>query len=155
MSLLNATTASVVRLTIQNDKNFKLTNSVRVQPCSSQVVQFSVSLNHFHYKSRSVTSNFMNQIGKLDQGNYKFVAEGQTGVTFSNEISIDLPSKNQSVFIQTDKAMYKPGDKVKFRVLVLDSDTKPATVSNMNVFITVNGSIFNERGNCTDDFFRM
>lgn len=97
----------------------------------------------------------MNQIGKLDQGNYKFVAEGQTGVTFSNEISIDLPSKNQSVFIQTDKAMYKPGDKVKFRVLVLDSGTKPATVSNMNVFITVNGSIFNERGNCTDDFFRM
>lgn len=79
----------------------------------------------------------MNQIGNLDQGNYKLIAEGQGGLTFTNEISINLPTKNQSVFIQTDKAMYKPGDKVKFRVLVLDSDTKPATVNNMNVFITV------------------
>lgn len=79
----------------------------------------------------------MNQIGKLDQGNYKLIAEGQRGLNFSNEISLNLPTKNESVFIQTDKAMYKPGDKVRFRVLVLDSDTNPATVNNMNVFITV------------------
>ncbi len=78
----------------------------------------------------------------MDPGNYKLVAEGQRGLTFTNEISIGLPSKNQSIFIQTDKAMYKPGDKVKFRVIVLDSETNPSNVNNMNVFITVSQSIF-------------
>ncbi|KAJ6643551.1 CD109 antigen [Pseudolycoriella hygida] len=116
VSLLDASQPSFVTLTIQNDKNFKLMNSILVQPRSSQVVQFD--------------------IGNLDEGNYKLKAEGRRGFTFSNEMAINLPSKNQSVFIQTDKAMYKPGDIVKFRVLVLDSDTKPATVKNLNIFIT-------------------
>lgn len=73
----------------------------------------------------------------MDEGNYKLIAESQSGLTFTNEMSISLPSKSQSIFIQTDKAMYKPGDKVKFRVLVLDSNTNPITVTNMKVFITV------------------
>lgn len=29
------------------------------------------------------------------------------------------------MFIQTDKAIYKPGDKVQFRVIVIDAETKP------------------------------
>lgn len=65
------------------------------------------------------------------------VAEGPVGLPFINEMFINLPSKNQSIFIQTDKAMYKPGDKVKFRVLVLDSESNPAIVNKMDVFITV------------------
>lgn len=65
------------------------------------------------------------------------IAEGQTGVAFTTETTINLPSKNQSILIQTDKAMYKPGDKVKFRVLVINSDTIAATINKMNVFITV------------------
>lgn len=45
------------------------------------------------------------------------------------------------MLIQTDKAVYKPGDEVKFRVLVLDSDTKPYKFKRMNVaFIDVNGN---------------
>ncbi|KAG4076804.1 hypothetical protein HA402_009150 [Bradysia odoriphaga] len=116
VSLHNAATSSFLKLTIQNDKSFKLTNTVLVPQRSSKVVQFS--------------------IGNLDEGNYKLIAESQTGLTFTKEISISLPSKNLSVLIQTDKAMYKPGDKVKFRVLVLNSDTNPTTINNMNVFIT-------------------
>lgn len=76
----------------------------------------------------------------MDEGNYKLIAEGQTGLTFTKEIALSMPSKSQSILIQTDKAMYKPGDTVKFRALVLDSDTKPATVSKMDVFITVRHS---------------
>lgn len=30
-------------------------------------------------------------------------------LTFSNETSIDYEAKSISIFIQTDKAMYKPG----------------------------------------------
>jgi CD109 antigen len=37
--------------------------------------------------------------------------------------------------IQTDKAVYKPGDKVQFRVLVLDAKTKPYQLKNINVNI--------------------
>jgi CD109 antigen len=41
--------------------------------------------------------------------------------------------KQYSVFIQTDKPKYKPGDKVNFRVLVIDSETKPFDYDNMKV----------------------
>lgn len=40
--------------------------------------------------------------------------------------------------MQTDKALYKPGDKVNFRVLVLDLNLKPGAIrGDMKVFITV------------------
>lgn len=75
------------------------------------------------------------------QGNYKFIAECESEdpseSPYKNETSLTLKTKLQSVFIQTDKAKYKPGGKVKFRVLVLDVDLKPATIVKMNVFITV------------------
>lgn len=82
-------------------------------------------------------NNSFCQIGKLDPGNYKLVAEGPAELPFVKEILINFPSKNQSVFIQTDKAMYKPGDKVKFRVLVLDSELNPGIINKMDVYITV------------------
>jgi CD109 antigen len=37
------------------------------------------------------------------------------------------------VFIQTDKPLYKPGDKVKFRVLLIDSEMKAFKVAKMKV----------------------
>ena len=33
--------------------------------------------------------------------------------------------KKYSVFIQTDKGVYKPGDEVLYRILILDLDSKP------------------------------
>lgn len=41
------------------------------------------------------------------------------------------------MFVQTDKAVYKPGDTVRFRVLVLDPNTKPLPkVDTVKVHIT-------------------
>lgn len=40
------------------------------------------------------------------------------------------------MFIQTDKAVYKPGDKVQFRVLVVNSETKPVVPTNVQIFIS-------------------
>lgn len=61
-----------------------------------------------------------------------------SGITFTNESNINLHKKIQTVLIQTDKAMYKPGDKVNFRVLVLDLNLKPGAIrGNMKIFITV------------------
>lgn len=45
--------------------------------------------------------------------------------------------KKSSIFIQTDKPVYKPSDLGRFRVLILDEDTKPLqNLSNVQIFIT-------------------
>uniref|UniRef100_A0A1Y9H2W1 CD109 antigen n=1 Tax=Anopheles dirus TaxID=7168 RepID=A0A1Y9H2W1_9DIPT len=64
-------------------------------------------------------------IGDIPQSTYKLVAEGLSGLTFKNETNLEYQQKSFSVFIQTDKSIYKPGDTVRFRVLVLDPNTKP------------------------------
>lgn len=69
---------------------------------------------------------------------YKFVAEGVSGIIFKNESRLNVESKNVSIFIQTDKAIYKPGETIKFRVLVLDYELKPVTLtkdSPLNVYL--------------------
>lgn len=63
-----------------------------------------------------------------------------TGNTeFERSVDLDLNTKKFSVFVQTDKSIYKPADKVQFRVLVLDSNTRPYSVSKVEVFITDGG----------------
>lgn len=74
----------------------------------------------------------------LPGNEYKLVAEGTAGIIFKNETEINLNEKSFSVLVQTDKAIYKPGDTVRFRVLVLDPNMKPATIKGaLNIFITV------------------
>lgn len=72
-------------------------------------------------------------------GTYKLKAEGVSGIMFKNESNIDFHAKSFSVLIQTDKSIYKPGDTVRFRVLVLDPNMKPATKIKgpIKIFITV------------------
>lgn len=59
---------------------------------------------------------------------YKLVAEGLSGLHFRNESQLRVQSKNVSIFIQTDKAIYKPSEAIKFRILVLDDKLKPVTL---------------------------
>lgn len=56
------------------------------------------------------------------------------------------------IFIQTDKPAYKPGEKVRLRVVVVDRDLKPFHVNNIAIKITdpLNQIIFN-----FDDAFDM
>lgn len=63
-----------------------------------------------------------------------------TGAAFEKSAELDLNTKKYSVFVQTDKSIYKPADKVQFRVLVLDSNTKPFPTSDVKVFITDGGN---------------
>lgn len=51
-----------------------------------------------------------------------------------------MNTKKYSVFIQTDKAVYKPSDKVQFRILILNADTKPFMPSHVEVFISDSAS---------------
>lgn len=52
---------------------------------------------------------------------------------------MDLNTKKYSIFVQTDKSIYKPADKIQFRVLVLDSNTRPFAASNAQIFVTDGG----------------
>lgn len=52
------------------------------------------------------------------------------------EQDIKVIPQRYSVFIQTDKAFYKPTDTVNYRVLVLDAEMKPYQFNNMIVAFT-------------------
>lgn len=73
-------------------------------------------------------------------GYIKFIAEGISGINFKNFTLLNVESKNYSIFIQTDKAIYKPSESIKFRILVLDFDLKPIELEEkwLKVFIMVN-----------------
>jgi len=62
-----------------------------------------------------------------------------TGDDFNTSRRIEIVKKQFSVFIQTDKSIYKPADKVQFRVLLLDADTRPFNASKVKIFITDGG----------------
>lgn len=57
---------------------------------------------------------------------------------FSNSTRLSFDSKRMTVFIQTDKTVYKPKQEVKFRVVTLFSDFKPLKTP-VNIQIMVSG----------------
>ncbi|XP_072711400.1 CD109 antigen [Ciconia boyciana] len=69
-------------------------------------------------------------------GNYELLVEGHADGRriFSNRTSLMYMSKSISVFIQTDKAMYKPGQDVMFRIVTFYPDLKPYKAS-LNIYI--------------------
>lgn len=53
-------------------------------------------------------------------------AEGLSGIIFTNETQLHYEPKQHTVLVQTDKSIYKPGDLIHYRVLLLDANLKPA-----------------------------
>lgn len=58
-------------------------------------------------------------------------------MNFFNSTELEYIHKSYSVFIQTDKAIYKPGHKVQFRAVVLNSHLKPSVTGALDIHITV------------------
>lgn len=75
------------------------------------------------------------EIGDWGPGKYKITAEGSGGLNFFNETDLTYEHKSYSVFMQTDKAVYKPGQKVLFRVIVVDPYLLPTVTGAMDVYI--------------------
>jgi CD109 antigen len=67
---------------------------------------------------------------------YMLEVTGVSGFKFKSNKALHLNTKKCSVFVQTDKAIYKPSDLVQFRILVVDSETKPYDTSNVVIYIT-------------------
>lgn len=66
--------------------------------------------------------------------------KSETEIVFSNRTRLTFDSKRISVFIQTDKVIYKPKQEVKFRVLTLFSDLKPYKTP-VDIYIKVSGRL--------------
>nr|BAR45594.1 thioester-containing protein 1 [Niponia nodulosa] len=69
-------------------------------------------------------------------GSCELTVSGDKGIVFKRSASLGFNSKTSSVFIQTDKAIYQPGQLVQFRVLVVDPNLRPSQTDDLNVFIT-------------------
>lgn len=66
------------------------------------------------------------QLGKLNlYARHRLFVEALSGLECVHNASLGIETKNVSIFIQTDKAMYKPEEVIHFRVLVLDSKLRP------------------------------
>ncbi|XP_068084683.1 CD109 antigen isoform X2 [Anabrus simplex] len=95
---------------------FQVSDVVTVQPYTTQLAKL--------------------EIGDLGPGSYNLTARGVSGLEFENSTVLDYIHKSYSVFIQTDKAIYKPGHKVNFRVIALNSHLRPSIKSALDVYIT-------------------
>ncbi|RWS21207.1 CD109 antigen-like protein, partial [Leptotrombidium deliense] len=82
-------------------------------------------------------------IGDLDiNKKYKLNVYGNGSFNFNHTTYLHLESKTTHVFIQTDKAMYKPSQTVMFRTIVVNEELKP--IINQSVVIQIedpNGNI--------------
>ena len=52
----------------------------------------------------------------LHSGAYDIKVTGSGGLSFTNETSLHYQAKSISIFIQTDKAMYKPGQTGRYQL---------------------------------------
>lgn len=62
------------------------------------------------------------------EGTYKLKIEGRTEtdeIVFANETSLEFSQKSITIFVQTDKPIYRQGQVVKFRTVPITTDLKP------------------------------
>lgn len=62
-------------------------------------------------------------------GNYKLWIEGNVqnyfgGTAFHNETSLDFEQRSMTIFVTTDKPVYKQGQTVRFRAMPITTDLK-------------------------------
>ncbi|KMY88821.1 CD109 antigen isoform X3 [Drosophila simulans] len=130
--------------TLRSNSKYNVVVSVHKADAPSQI---KVSLNGPSYNETKQielppmsTQNVEFEVPKLATGNYNLTAEGLSGVVFKNSTKLNYADEKPSVFVQTDKATYKPADLVQFRILFLDENTRPAKIEKpISVIITDGG----------------
>uniref|UniRef100_A0A182U5C8 TEP1-F n=1 Tax=Anopheles melas TaxID=34690 RepID=A0A182U5C8_9DIPT len=85
------------------------------------------------FMSRIVSFDIPNIVSPVD---IKLTMVGQRGFSFHEEEHLVHRSKSISGLIQIDKPVFRPGDLVKFRAIVLDTELKPPVrIKSVNVTI--------------------
>ncbi|XP_011158223.1 CD109 antigen isoform X2 [Solenopsis invicta] len=100
---------------LDTGKIFNISRTVVVEPYSTHILRLD--------------------IGETTPGKYKLTARGLSGIDFHKSKDIEYVHKSYSVFIQTDRAIYKPGHKVMFRCIILDSRLRPSIVGPTEVYV--------------------
>lgn len=97
-----------LRLSLHGEPLFELSENVELAPNESKMVYFMPPKLSTQYECR-------------------LKVEGLKGIQLSNATTLQVEDYDNSlkVYIQTDKGIYKPGDVVQFRVVVLDEHLKP------------------------------
>ncbi|XP_061400995.1 alpha-2-macroglobulin-like [Musca vetustissima] len=109
VTLHNATEPATIRCGIIGP-SYNQTENIVLQPFESQQIDFMPT--------------------KLKRGTHMFYAEGLNGLSFKNETLLYVEENaGPKIYIQTDKAIYKPLDLAQFRVVILDEHTRPLNVT--------------------------
>ena len=84
------------------------------------------------------------RIGELGQGTYSLTARGTFPLTFDQSQRINYVHKGYSVFIQTDKAVYRPGNTVRFRAVVVTPNLRYDSykISKQNPWLSLSLHLF-------------
>lgn len=77
------------------------------------------------------------QTWNIPNGNYKLSATGLEFLEIYDEKYLTYISKHFSIFVQTDKAIYKADDTIRFRLFAINSKTLPYAVQGSPV-VTIN-----------------
>uniref|UniRef100_A0A182I5M6 TEP1-F n=1 Tax=Anopheles arabiensis TaxID=7173 RepID=A0A182I5M6_ANOAR len=87
-------------------------------------------------RSNSIRMISFSMPDNLSTGDYKITIDGQQGFNFHMETDLFYLKKSVAGLIHVDKPVFKPGDTVNFRVIVLDTELKPpARVKSVHVTI--------------------
>lgn len=74
-------------------------------------------------------------IGEWGAGKYNLTVVSRGSFRFENTTQLEYEHKSYSVFIQTDKAVYKPGQLVQFRVIVVNPYLSPSVTGAIDMFV--------------------
>lgn len=99
---------------------YQKTEEVQIQPMTTRTIPFKVE--------------------QLPEGDYQLTVEGSGSVEFKKVAKLKAVVEKPSIYVQTDKATYKPKDLVHFRVLFLDRNTKPATIQKPISILVTDGA---------------
>lgn len=119
LQLTNATSPIDIEVDISgpsNDGTFnKVSKSVAVSPSETRILNL--------------------EIGEWSSGNYKLIVRGRGELDFTNETALGYEPKSYSIFVQTDKAIYKPGQRVQFRAIIVNPSLIPTVAGTLNIYI--------------------
>ncbi|XP_031620960.1 CD109 antigen-like [Contarinia nasturtii] len=118
VSIHNQSTPVTIKLSIEDEDDTIVTKEVTLTSDKTELINLPVD-------------------DLIVNNNFKFTAEGIDGIIFKNVTLLNVESKNCSIFIQTDKAIYKPGESIKFRILVLDFNLKPIELDNSHLKVYI------------------